>query len=140
MASEPGQGSIIYVDTSAFVKLVVRESESEAVEAELGRWADGATSTVTQIELPRAVARRDTGEVVRPEMVFGILAGTNEIPLDETVLNMAIDVGPPELGTLDAIHLASALSLGEDLGGLLSYDRRLLQAAAAVGLHTFAPN
>jgi predicted nucleic acid-binding protein len=46
---------------------------------------------------------------------------------------------PGELGTLDAIHLASALSLGEDLGGLLSYDRRLLDAAAVAGLPTLAP-
>lgn len=138
MASEPGAGALLYVDTSALVKLVVREPESEAVEAELDRWADGATSTVTRIELPRVVARRHA-EVERPDMVLGILAGTNEVPFDETVLKRAIEVRPPELGTLDAIHLASALSLGEDLGGLLSYDRRLLEAAAAASLPTLAP-
>lgn len=140
MASEPRAGSLLYIDTSALVKLVVREAESEAVEAELNHWVDGATSTVTRIELPRAVGRRDTGDPTRPEMVFGVLAATNEIPVDDAIVELAVDLGPRELGSLDAIHLASALSLGADLGALMTYDRRLRKAADAAGLPVLAPS
>lgn len=138
MASEP-QGSLLYVDTSALVKLVVHEAESEALEAELNRWSDRATSALTTVELPRAVARRELEDVVRPELVDVLLAVIDEVSVNREVLRTAAQLGPPELGTLDAIHLASALSLGEDLGGLLSYDRQLLQAAAGVGVATLRP-
>jgi len=139
VASESPRGSLLYVDTSALVKLVVREAESEAVEAELDRWGDRSTSAVTAAELPRAVARREVEDVVRPELVDVLLAVVTEVLVDREVLRVAAQLGPTELGTLDAIHLASALSLGEDLGGLLSYDRRLLDAAAVAGLPTLAP-
>ena len=50
------QTGVLYVDTSALVKLVIREAESDAVEQELRRWSDLATSAGTSIELSRAVA------------------------------------------------------------------------------------
>jgi predicted nucleic acid-binding protein len=52
----PPQG-ILYVDTSALLKLLVRETESTAIECELPTWRDLATSAIAEVELPRAVAR-----------------------------------------------------------------------------------
>ncbi len=73
---------LLYADTSALVKLVVREAESDALEEELGLWRDVLTSTVTAIELTRTVARArtDPRAVVADEWtLFGVLAATAEI-------------------------------------------------------------
>lgn len=59
--------------------------------------------------------------------------------LDEEIRRRAAALGPAELGTLDAIHLATALTLGDDLGALCAYDTRLLDAAAATGVDVVAP-
>jgi uncharacterized protein with PIN domain len=85
--AEAGAG-VLYADTSALVKLVVREAESEALEAALERWRDVATSAITAIELARAVARARTesSAVVADEWtVLGVLAATAEIPLSDDI-------------------------------------------------------
>jgi uncharacterized protein len=106
----------LYVDTSALVKLLVREAESEAIEAELLRWSKLATSLVTEVELPRAVSRareERPGSVVDGSLVLrGILASATIIPLEESIVGEARDIRPSSVRALDAIHVASALSLG----------------------------
>ena len=64
----------MYLDTSALVKLVVREAETDALEEELGRWSDLATSVITSVELSRAVvrARGDSAAVVADEYRFSV--------------------------------------------------------------------
>ena len=59
--------------------------------------------------------------------------------MDDTVLAIARRLDPSELRSLDAIHLATALSIGGDLGALFSYDDRLAAAATAAGLRVLAP-
>ncbi len=61
------------------------------------------------------------------------------LDIDATILESAARLDPLVLRTLDAIHLASALSLGGNLGGFVAYDLRLAQAAAAHGMRVFAP-
>jgi predicted nucleic acid-binding protein len=125
------QAGVRYVDTSALVKLVIREVESDALEQELRRWSDLATSAVTSIELPRAAARArcDSTAVVADEYtILGVLASLAEIPLSDEVRAAASSVTPVELRTLDAIHLASAVALGDDLAGVLTYDNRMQRA------------
>jgi predicted nucleic acid-binding protein len=61
------------------------------------------------------------------------------LPIDEAVIHQAATLSPPSLRTLDAIHLATALSLGADLGILIAYDERLLHAAAERGLPVASP-
>lgn len=61
------------------------------------------------------------------------------VPIDETVLVTARHLGPGALRSLDAIHLATALSMGSDLGALFSYDERLTAAALAAGLRVLSP-
>lgn len=61
------------------------------------------------------------------------------LPIDEQVLHHAAALPPASLRSLDAIHLATALSLGDDLGVLIAYDARLLTAARAGGLPVATP-
>ncbi len=82
------QTGVLYVDTSALVKLVIREAESEALEEELRRWPDLATSVITSIEPSRAVARAridTTVEVADDYTILGVLASIAEIPMDNEI-------------------------------------------------------
>ena len=132
MAARPG---LLYLDASALVKLVQREPETEALLAELAHWPALATSVIGEIEV-RRVARRAE---LDPRQVQEVLARVNVIALDEPVREQAPLVGDPLLRTLDAIHLATALSVAGDLGGFSTYDTRLAAAATKVGLAVFAP-
>jgi predicted nucleic acid-binding protein len=68
-----------------------------------------------------------------------LVADLDLVPLDRPVQDLACDVGAPPLRTMDALHLASALLLGEALTALVAYDERLLDAARDAGLPTVAP-
>jgi uncharacterized protein len=139
---EPRSG-ILYVDTSVLVKLLVREAESEAVEVELLRWARLATSVVKEVELPRSVAR---AREERPDAVIdgsvvlqGVLASAAIVPLDADIVAKARDVSPVHVSTLDAIHIASALSLGDELAAVATYDHRMQDALAKLKIEVVAP-
>jgi len=139
VADDRRAGTVVYLDTSALVKLVVREPESEALEHELHHWTDGASSALARIELPRAVRRRLDND--RPSLIelWGLLAATAEVPLSDEVIGIAARLDPARLGSLDAIHLASALSLGAAVGALITYDDVLESAARDAGLSTLQP-
>jgi predicted nucleic acid-binding protein len=134
---------VLYVDTSALVKLVVTEAESAALERDLDRWPDLATSEITAIELTRAVMRvrsDESAEVADDRTVLEVLAALSEVPLTDDVRAIASTLRPATLRTLDAIHLASALTLGDDLAGVLTYDTRMQEAATASQLLVVAPS
>jgi predicted nucleic acid-binding protein len=136
------RAGVLYADTSALVKLVVREAESDELESALGGKQEIATSLITTIELTRAVARArtDPGATVADDWaVLAVLSATAEIPLTDEIRAGASTLAPVELRTLDAIHLASALTLGDDLAGLLTYDERLQRAGAMHELAVLAP-
>jgi predicted nucleic acid-binding protein len=133
---------VVYIDTSALVKLVVREAESDALEHALPGVGELATSAITSIELARAVARAradPTVEVADDYAILGLLATLAEIPLDVEVRSAAASLTPIELRTLDAIHLASALTLADDLTAVLAYDKRMQNAAHSRGITVLAP-
>ena len=137
------RAGVLYADTSALVKLIVTEPESTPLEDELLRWDDIATSEITAIELSRAVARarqEPEADVADERSVLELLAALSEVPLTDDVRALASTIGPPSLRTLDAIHLASAMTLGADLGGLLTYDVRMQRAAAESKLTIVAPS
>lgn len=134
---------LLYADTSALLKLLVREAESTAIESELTRWPSLATSVVTEVELPRAVARARED---RPDTVIdgslileGVLAAAAIIELSENIVTAARDVAPVQVGALDAIHVASALSLERELAGVATYDHRMAEALARAGVVVVAP-
>ena len=125
-----------YLDTSAFVKLVRSEPESPALRRELaGR--ELLSSALLSVEGRRAARRY--GELAAKRARAALTAITL-IPLDEPILQAAAELGPAELRSLDALHLATIMSLGEDLERLYCYDSRLSDAAQALGIEVSRPH
>ena len=127
---------LLYLDASALVKLVVREPESDALREALRLWPEHVSSVVAEVELER-VARRIGG--VATKRARSVMARVGLVELDDEVRRRAALLRPPELRTIDAIHLGTAISLGSDLGALCVYDRRLAEAAARAGANVLAP-
>ena len=86
------------------------------------------------MEVPRA-ARRYGAE----GRALDVLRAVNSVELTEEVVRRAVDVGPPELRTLDALHLASALGVRSEIEAFVAYDARLVEAARANGLAVVSP-
>lgn len=128
---------VVYLDASAIVKLVVRESETEA----LRNYCDGLqliTSEISLTEVPRAAHLR-TGAIEVIEQAENVLRRFDVVALDEELHRAAARAVPSELRTLDAIHLVSALRLRYRLRAVVVYDKRLTQAARDAGLTVEAP-
>jgi uncharacterized protein len=135
--------AILYVDTSALLKLLVREAESTAIERELLTWKELATSVIAEVELPRAVARareeRSEAVIDGSVVLQGVLSSAAIVPLSEGIVAAARKVKPIHVGALDAIHIASALSLGVQLAGVATYDKRMQDALKLLGIQVIAP-
>ena len=126
----------MYLDASALVKLVAPEAETEALAAFLAQHRSQATSVLGLVEVRRVAARRPG---VARERVEDVLGRISAIGLDSTTIAAPGSIGPAALRTLDAIHLASAAALGDDLEAFVTYDRRLADAARVLGLPDVAP-
>ena len=129
---------MIAFDTSALVKLVLAEPESDALEdwliARPGRpWM---ASDLCRVEFVRAVARATPNAV---GAAHELLASLDLVPLGQTLLGKAAVLPPPSLRSLDAIHLASAAAVGPALEAFVVYDQRLVQAAVGAGLPVASP-
>lgn len=126
-----------YVDTSALVKLVVAERETPALESSLAHRAGLICSSVGATELQRTCRRA----LNRRQMsrVDEVLEAVFLIQVTPAILDAAADLSPPTLRTLDAIHLATVLSLDERGVEVITYDRHLADAAASHGLSVVAP-
>jgi uncharacterized protein len=128
---------LLYLDSSALVKLVVPEAESRALrEAALRPWPERVSSVVAEIEVEQVARRIGSGAIRRARSVLARLA---LVELDTEVRGRAAAIWPAELSVIDAIHLATALTLGDDLGALCTYDARLQDAASAAGVGVVAP-
>ena len=126
----------VYVDASALAKLIVDEAEGDALRAFLAPIARQATSIVGRVEVERTVARRAPA---RLDHVAGLLDDLVIVGLGPAIAAAAAAIGPPTLRTLDAIHLASAAALAADLEAFVTYDRRLADAARALGMPVASP-
>lgn len=126
---------MLYLDSSAIVKLVAPEPESPDLVQAISADPEVVSSAVAWTEVVRAV-RRAGGRVSRAEEVLGAIA---LVPIDDGILRGAADLTPKALRTLDAIHLATVLSLGGDVASLITYDARLARAASSNHLHVLAP-
>jgi predicted nucleic acid-binding protein len=131
--------SLLYLESSAIVKMVVREPESAALVALLQEWRQHVSSALSRVEVTRAVRRAGGvfADVRKSERAFERIA---LIGIEPAILATAADLDPRELRSLDAIHLATALALGRDLAALVTYDRRMQQAARGAGLVVWAPH
>lgn len=132
------RGELLYLDSSALVKLVLAEAESGALFKILAAWPDRVSSELARVEVVRATRRASADPGVE-ERAGQVLASLHLLKIDTDILGRAARLGPPTLRSLDAIHLASALSLGDDLGAMAVYDSGLAAAAAAVGMKVLAP-
>jgi len=130
--------SLVYLDSSALVKLVVREPESAALVAFLHGHAERVSSALALSEVPRALRRAGFGTSER-RRARQVLSRVALVDVDRRALAAAAALDPPTLRTLDAIHLATALALREDLTALVTYDRRLSAAAERAHVEVLAP-
>jgi uncharacterized protein len=126
---------LIYLDTSAFLKSVWEERESAALTAVI---ADKTTvsSALLTVEARRSTLRVNSGMLPRADL---LLDDVIQVEMSAAVLESASRLPGPRLRTLDAIHLATALLIRDDIETVITYDARLQEAARAHGLPTAAP-
>lgn len=127
---------MIYLDSSALVKLVAREAESDAlVRFVAGRAGEFVTSVVTSVEVRRAARR--VGAAEPGDRALRTLA---LVELAPEIRDRAVAIEPTSLRSLDAIQLATALALGDELECFVAYDLRLIDAARANGIDVVSPS
>lgn len=128
--------SLVYADSSALVKLVDEELESAALRTHLGATPRVASSALARVEVLRAARTYGSTAIERAQRVLRTL---ELVPLTDTVLDAAAALDDAVLRSLDAIHVASAMLLRQELSEIITYDRRMAAAAAAHGLTVAAP-
>lgn len=131
-------GTLVYLDSSALVKLVLPEAESEALLEYIRTAPDPATSAIAVVEVVRA-ARRASEDAAVEQRAREVVAGVNLIALSQSLLEDAAAASPRSLRALDALHLATARDLGADLEAMVVYDVALADAARAAGIRVVAP-
>lgn len=122
-----------FLDSSALVKLVRPEPETQALREYL-----------SQPRRAMLVSELAVTEVTRAARRIGVdpapaLEECEIVLLRSEHLTRAAELAPGTLRTLDAIHLATALSLGDRVGQFVAYDGRLRAAASAHGLEVATP-
>ena len=132
-------GDAVYLDSSAFVKLFLPEPDSAALTRYLAPRALRVSAMLLRTEVLRAAVRA-TLSPQRMLLVRALLDGIVLIGADVTLSDEAGITRPPELRSLDAIHLASARTLGRKLEALVTYDQRLAGAAAWYGVPVVSPS
>lgn len=129
---------MIYLDSAALVKLVRLETATR----ELVEWLNGrpgvplVCSVLAEVEVSRAIRR------VAPDAlpaVAATLARLYRLEIDATVRSSAAALADPRVRTLDSIHIATAAGIGAELQAFVSYDQRLLQTAAELGMPVVSP-
>ncbi len=130
--------SLYYADTSAVIKLLADETHSMAFTAFYDAHADDewVSSALLRIDVTRAVLRAIPALLPHAR---DLLLAFSTLTMDDDVVEGAMNEPDRGLRSLDAIHLATARILGEDLDAMVSYDERLLKAASDAGLPTLSP-
>lgn len=127
----------LYLDTSALVKLVVAEPETAQLTAYLTTGEPVLVgSDLVRTELQRAVRRVAPDRLQR---VREVLATLTTVRLSPAICDAAGRLDPVGMRSLDALHVATALDLGDDLDALVTYDDRQAAGARAVGIQVVAP-
>jgi predicted nucleic acid-binding protein len=124
-----------YLDSSAIVKLAVRERESSTLRRYLRRH-HAVSSALSRTEVMRAVL----GDESAVRSAQRALSVVSLLRVNDRVLSAAGTLPPTELRSLDAIHLATAQELGDELGTFVTYDTRMADAAREMGYRVSAPS
>jgi uncharacterized protein len=125
-----------YLDSSAIVKLAVREPESLALRRYLRPRQPLVSSALARTEVLRALLPAGDEAMSRGRAV---LQRIDLVRVNDRILNAAGVLRPPHLRSLDAIHLATAQELGDDLNALVTYDDRMVAAAKQLGYRIVQP-
>jgi hypothetical protein len=128
---------VVYLDSSAILKLIFEEPETEALVTLLRARPLRASSSLARVEVLRTAATVQDRTVL--QHARAVLARLHLIRPDDRILTTAMTCEPWELKSRDAIELATALSLGHHLAGIVVYNRRLAEAARHHGLTVWAP-
>ena len=128
---------VIYLDSSAIVKLAVEEPDSAALRRYLRRRKPLVSSALARAEVSRALLPLGEAALRRGQ---DVLSRLELIRINDRILTAAGSLLPTELRTLDAIHLATAQQLETELSRLITYDERLGAAAQAIGCSVIAPS
>jgi predicted nucleic acid-binding protein len=132
----------VYFDSSAVLKRVIEEPESDDVRAVVSHHVREGdlliTSQLAWIEVTRALRMRfDFPYQVAADHTDNALSGMVDYPITDEVHILAERINPNRLRTLDALHVASAMLVGAHL--LITYDDRMVDAAVLNGMHCVAP-
>ncbi len=133
----PTNDRYAYLDTSAFVKLCWPEPESEALHSYLREWPLRVSAGLLLAEALRAAQRQPAARLERTQRLLQRLP---MLEIDRALYRQAGLLGPSNMRSLDAIHIAAAMSLGPDLGVVVTYDERMLAAAGLFGLPVTCPS
>jgi predicted nucleic acid-binding protein len=126
----------VYLDSSAIVKLAVREPESDALRRHVRRRRPWVSSSLARTEVLRALLPAGEAGLAAGRAV---LARCDLVRVYDLVLNVAATMPPVSLRSLDAIHLATAERLGSDVNELVVYDERMAAAAREMGYRVSSP-
>lgn len=128
---------MVYLDSSALVKLVIAEAESPALRRYLSGEPARASCALARVEVLRAVRGHGSPALTRSRR---LLQRLYLVPIDDELLDAAATVDPRVLRSLDAIHLAAAQLFGDELTAVVTYDRRMAAAAALIDVTVAAPH
>jgi uncharacterized protein len=134
---------VIYLDSSAILKFVKPERESQALRTwrtELPQGVELVTSQLAALEISRTLLRAGVDHDRVPYVVGQALRGLYLVDVTSTVLTRARSYGIRRLGSLDAIHLATADPFLPELAGLVTYDVELAAASSELGIAVIAPS
>jgi predicted nucleic acid-binding protein len=132
---------VIYLDSCALLKFVRKEDETDHLRAWRGALPAGTelvTSEISELELSRTLYRAGLGQRA-PYIVAEALKGLHTVGVTSAILTRAATYRLPRLGSLDAIHLATAEPFHDELTAFVTYDRQLARAAAVLGLPVSTP-
>ncbi|MGH3821367.1 MAG: type II toxin-antitoxin system VapC family toxin [Pseudonocardiaceae bacterium] len=134
---------MIYLDACALLKFVRPEPETGALRAWRHAFPAGTellTSELAELEITRALLRAGIDHQRVPYVTGQAVRGVYLVDLTSTVLARAMAYRVPRLGSLDAIHLASADPFRTELTEFVTYDHELAKAAADLGFPVSAPS
>jgi predicted nucleic acid-binding protein len=132
-------GDVLYIDSSAFVKLFLPEPDSPALTRYLASRPRRVSAMLLRTEALRTAVRAALSPK-RMLLVRALLDGVSYMAADLTLSDEAGILRPPEMRSLDAIHLATARALGTNLSALVTYDERLAEAARWYGMQVVSPS